>query len=109
MKNFDQLVQQMQAFQDYLDEDSMLYTYIAPKDPDKFYKFLASIYHSSASHSLYMRLSNTEVVRKILTDCGFGEETELEIYIATNDQYAVQWKNKTLRAYIQEKELDFQY
>ena len=109
MYDFESLVQLMEQFQPYLDDKKLFYTYIAPKDKDKFYKFLAGIYHSSASHSLYMRLSNPQVVKKLLEDLGLLEDTELEIYVATNDKYTVQWKNKTLKEFIEEKELDFQY
>ncbi len=109
MHQFDRLVQQMEYFQPYLKDQGMLYTYIAPRDREKFFKFLGSIYHSSATHSLYLRLSNPEVVRKMLQDCGFWEDTELEIYVASNDRYAVQWMNKSLKEYIKEKQLDFQY
>jgi hypothetical protein len=107
MHEFDRLVKKMEEFKPYLDNKGLMYTYVAPKDNEKFFRFLASIYHSSASHSLFMRLSNPEVVRKLLDDLNFLEDTELEIYIATNDQYAVQWMNKTLKEYIKEKELDF--
>jgi hypothetical protein len=106
MNKFDQLVKKMEEFQPYL-EDPFLYTYIAPKEKEKFFTFLASIYNSSASHSLYNRLSNPNVVRKILQDLQLMEDTELEIYVATNDQYAVQWMNKPLHEYIREQNIDF--
>jgi hypothetical protein len=106
MNKYDQLVQKMEAFQPYL-EDSFLYTYIAPKDKEQFFSFLASIYNSSASHSLYLRLSDPNVVKKILQDLHMLEDTELEIYVATNDQYAVQWMNKPLHEYIHEHNINF--
>lgn len=109
MHEFDRLLQQMYAFQPYLEDQKMYYTYIAPKDSDKFYKFLASIYNSSATHSLYLRLSNPEVVRKLLQDLGFYDNTDLEIYISTNDRVTVQWMNKPLHQFINEKKLDFSY
>ena len=96
----------MEDFQPYLD-NSLLYTYIGPKEKEHFYTFLAGIYHSSSSHSLYLRLSNPHVVRKILQDLNLWDNTELEIYIATNDQYSVHWVNKTLQQYIREQQIDF--
>lgn len=106
MNEFDQLVKKMEEFRPYL-EDPLLYTYIAPKDREKYFTFLASIYNSSASHSLYLRLSNPNVVRKILQDLQLMEDTELEIYVATNDQYAVHWMNKPLPEYIREQNINF--
>ena len=107
MNNYDQLVRKMEEFQQFIDE--MHFTYIAPKDTEKYYTFLASIYNSSATHSLYLRLSKPDVVRKILKDLGLLENLELEIYIATNDQHSTVWINKTLQEYIDEKEINFQY
>ncbi len=109
MHEFDHLIQKMKEFRPYLDENKMLFTYIAPKDREKFFKFLGNIYNSSASHSLYLRLSNPEVVRKLLEDSGFTEDTELEIYVSANDQFAAQWMNKSLKQYIEEKGIDFTY
>ncbi|MGM0498158.1 MAG: hypothetical protein ACQESJ_09595 [Bacteroidota bacterium] len=107
MDNFDQLVKKMEEFKPFL--DNMRFTYIAPRDKEQYYTFLASIYNSSATHSLYLRLSNPEVVRKILKDLGLLENVELEIYIATNDQHSTAWINKPLREYIKEQEINFQY
>ncbi len=107
MYNFDQLVKKMEEFKPFLDD--MHFTYIAPKNKEEYYTFLASIYNSSATHSLYLRLSKPEVVRKILKDTGLPENIELEIYIATNDQHSTVWINKTLQEYINEKEINFQY
>ncbi|MFP3860888.1 MAG: hypothetical protein ACLFUW_08710 [Bacteroidales bacterium] len=106
LKQFDRLVEKMNEFQPYLDNET-LYTYIAPKDKEKFFRFLASIYHSSATHSLYLRLSNTETVKKILHDLHFPEDTELEIYVASNDTLSTQWYNKSLQEFIKEKSINF--
>lgn len=107
MNNYDQLMKKMKEFKPFLDD--MHYTYIAPKDKESYFTFLASIYNSSATHSLYLRLSKPEVVRKILKDIGLLENVELEIYIATNDQHSTDWVNQTLQEYINEKEINFQY
>ena len=107
MDNYAQLVTKMEEFKPFLDD--MHFTYIAPRDKEKYYTFLASIYNSSATHSLYLRLSKPEVVRKILKDIDLLENVELEIYIATNDQHSTDWINKTLQEYISEKEINFQY
>ena len=107
MNNYDQLAKKMEEFQPFLDE--MHFTYIAPKGKEEYYRFLAGIYNSSATHSLYLRLSDPEVVKQILKNQGLLENVELEIYIATNDQLSTDWINKSLQEYIQEKEIDFQY
>lgn len=109
MKDFDRLVEIMEDFKPFLEKDPFFFTYIAPKDKEEFYRFLGFIYNSSASHSLYLTLSKPEVVRKLLKDMRFSDNTELEIYVASNDQYAVQWINKPLDQYIHEQALDFQY
>ncbi|MFO8233872.1 MAG: hypothetical protein R6U04_00510 [Bacteroidales bacterium] len=109
LNEFDRAVEKMQKFQTYLDDNKMLYTYIAPKEREKFFSFLAAIYHSSATHSLYLRLSNPEVVKKILCDLKFPEDTELEIYVASNDNLSTQWYNKTLNEFIEEKGINYQY
>jgi hypothetical protein len=109
MQDFDSLAKKMEEFKPYLGENGFLYTYIAPKEKEKFYKFLGTIYNSSAAHSLYLRLSDPQVVKKMLDDLGFLDNTELEIYISINDQKASQWMCKTLKKYIEEHGLDFNY
>ena len=84
-----------------------MYTYIAPKDREKYFRFLERIYNSSVSGSLYKVLSNHEMVRKLLKNLGYLEDAELEIYVATNDKYTTVWSNCTLQEYIEKENLRF--
>ncbi|MCF8336020.1 MAG: hypothetical protein K9H65_05405 [Bacteroidales bacterium] len=106
MGNFDQLLRKQEAFSSFLNSD-YLYTYIAPKDREKYFRFLESIYNSSVSSSLYKMLSDPETVRKLLKSLGYLEDTELEIYVATNDKYSTVWSNCTLQEYIEKENLQF--
>ncbi|MFP4620665.1 MAG: hypothetical protein ACLFM7_05100 [Bacteroidales bacterium] len=101
MKDFDQMLRKQQAFQSFLKDREYVYTYIAPKDREKYFRFLERIYNSSLSGSLYKMLSNPEAIRKLLKNLGYLEDTELEIYVATNDKYTTVWSNCTLQEYIE--------
>jgi len=107
MEDFDQLMQKQQAFQSFLKDTRYLYTYIAPKDREKYFKFLERIYNSTVSSSLYKILTKPDTVRKLLDNLGYLEDTELEIYVATNDKYTTVWSNCTLREYIEKENIRF--
>ena len=108
MNDFDQLLRKQQAFESYLKNTDYLYAYIAPKDREKYFRFLERIYNSTFSSSLYKMLSNPEAVRKLLKILGYLEDTELEIYVANNDKYTTVWSNCTLQEYIEKENLQFE-
>lgn len=108
MKDFDELLRKQQAFQSLLKNSDYVFTYIAPKDREKFFDFLRNIYNSSAPNSLYKVLSKPETVRKLLKNLGYLENTELEIYVSKNDKYATIWWNTTLQEYIEKENLQFE-
>lgn len=107
MNDFDQVLRKQQAFQSFLKDTDYVYTYIAPKDREKYFRFLERIYNSSSSSSLYKMLTNPDTVRKLLKNLGYLEDTELEIYVANNDKYTTIWSNCTLQQYIERKNLQF--
>jgi|GEM_PF-1393542 len=109
MTHYDYLLPVLEEFRSYLEEDEFLFAYIAPKDRELYYSFLRNIYNSSVSHSLYLTLSNPQTVRKLLDDMDLLDETEMEIYVASNDLYSTRWFNETLREYSQKKNLKFEY
>lgn len=107
MEGFDQLLHKQQAFQSFLKNNRYLYTYIAPKDREKYFRFLERIYNSTISSSLYKILTNPDTVRKLLKNLGYLTDTELEIYVATNDKYSTVWSNCTLQEYIDKENIQF--
>jgi hypothetical protein len=109
MTHYDYLVPALNDFRSFYGEDRFLFTYIAPKDKEVYYTFLRNIYNSSVSHSIYLTLSNPQNVRKMLSDMNLLEEVEMEIYIASNDLYSTRWFNETLREFVRQKNLPFDY
>ena len=109
MTHYDYLMPVLEEFRSYFGKDQFLFTYIAPKEKEAFYTFLRNIYNSSISHSLYLTLCNPHTVRKLLADMNLLEDTEMEIYIASNDLYSTRWFNETLRDFIRKKNLKFEY
>ncbi len=109
MNHYDYLWPVLEEFRSYLGPQKMLFTYIAPKDRELYYTFLRNIYNSSMSNCLYLTLSKPDTVRKLLSDMNLLEDTEMEIYIASNDLYATRWFNESLQNFIRRKHLDFEY
>jgi len=109
MTHYDYLMPVLEEFRSFFGEDKFLFTYIAPKDQELFYTFLRNIYNSSVSHSLYLTLGNPHTVRKLLADMQMLQDTEMEIYIASNDLYSTRWFNQTLRDFIHKKNLKFEF
>jgi hypothetical protein len=109
MTHYDYLLPVLEDFRSYLGDEKFLFTYIAPKEREHYYTFLRNIYNSSISHSLYLTLGNPQTVRKLLEDMQLLENTEMEIYIASNDLYSTRWFNENLRTYIRKHNLKFEY
>jgi len=109
MTHYDYLLPVLMEFRAYAGEDKFHFTYIAPKDEELFYTFLRNIYNSSVSHSLYLTLGNPHTVRKLLADMDLLQDTEMEIYIASNDLYSTRWLNQSLREYVRNKNLKFEF
>jgi len=109
MTHYDYLVPALEEFRAYYGEDQFIFTYIAPKDKERYYTFLRNIYNSSISHSLFLTLSDPQTVRKLLQDMKLLEDVEMEIYVASNDLYSTRWFNEPLREFIRKKNLAFEY
>ena len=110
MKDYKHLLKIKERFQPFIKNQDLLYTYIAPKDKDKYELFFnIAGQEPTCSSTMYEVLCNNKVLEKILNDLGFLNNSELEIYIASKDINTPIMINGTLKQYIERENIDFDY
>jgi len=108
-KQYFKLEQVKENFKVYNKHPHIIYLYIAPKAEDLFKNFYSIVSElPTNSSSLYEILNNESTVRSILLKY-FPDETELDIYIASNDTNSSIFINGTLRDYIQQEGIEFDF
>lgn len=96
-------------FQQYIDSTNIVYTFIAPKDKSSYERFFRLAANTSTySSSLYEVLSDNNHILEILIN-NFPEDTDLEIYTATNDTMTPIFAKGSLKDYIIKKGIQFEY
>jgi len=107
MKKFEKLLKTKNEFQNYIRNPKLVYTYIAPKNKYAYEKFRAIVDSlPTVIDSQYVILNDIKKVEQILFD-HFSKNTELEIYVATNDIHTNIRLNGTLKEYIKNEKIEF--
>ncbi|RWZ83846.1 MAG: hypothetical protein EO766_17580 [Hydrotalea sp. AMD] len=96
-----------ERFQPYIDNPNLVYTFIAPKDKSLFERFFKMATNLPGS-SLYEVLSDRNQVSELLLN-NFPQDTVLEIYTGTNDEVTSIFAKGTLKDYIKQKQISFDY
>ncbi len=109
MTKFEKLLQVKNEFQGHIKNPKLIYTYIAPSHEADF-KLFSSIVNElpTSTNSFYEILNDDGKVEKIIAE-NFSDNSELDIYIASNDIHSVVRLAGTLREYIESEKIDFDY
>ncbi len=96
-------------FQRFIKNPNLIYTYLAPTDPELFNKFCELVREQpTRSQTICEVLGDLDQVCNILVN-NFPKETELETYIASKDTCTSLILKGTLRDYIKSENIDFDY
>ena len=107
MTQFERLLIKRSKFQGFIKNSKLVYTYIAPKNEKDFGIFLSIVYNlPTTTNSLFEILSNTNKIEQILFE-HFSENTELQIYVSSNDTHTSLSFNVTLEEYVKNENLEF--
>lgn len=108
-KTYNDLLEVKRRFQPHIKNPDLIYTYIAPKDKEEYDRFFDyASRRPTIGMSLYEILADQGKVQQVLQNLDMLNNSELELYVASNDSYSSIMINSTLVDYIQHERIEFE-
>ena len=104
-----QLLEIKSRFQPYITNPKLSYTFLAPKDEKQYEIFyMIAAEQPTWTSSMYEVLSDDQLILRLLIE-NFPLDTEMEIYVSSNDCFSSIRIKCTLQEYIKREKIAFTY